>query len=185
MKVSRLALVLGLMAFPLSVPWLLDRVSPGWIVGVFGLLITLRLLLWRTHPGLRLTVLLAALLFVAAAVADPALQLFRLYPALVNCALATACAYTLVRPPSAMERLSRAMGMTVSPPGVIYTRRLTAVWLAFFLGNAGISLYTTLFASLDTWALYNGFVSYGLTALLIVGEYPVRRRYQRLHHVAP
>ena len=73
----------------------------------------------------------------------------------------------------------------VSPPGVIYTRRLTAVWLAFFLGNAGISLYTTLFASLDTWALYNGFVSYGLTALLIVGEYPVRRRYQRLHHVAP
>ena len=67
--------------------------------------------------------------------------------------------------------------------GVRYTRTVTWVWCGFFAVNAGIALWTALATSLETWALYNGLISYGLMGLLLGGELlvrgPVRRQEER------
>jgi len=69
--------------------------------------------------------------------------------------------------------------------GVIYTRRLTKVWIAFFIANGLVALWTALYATLKTWTLYNGLISYILIAVLFVGEWPVRRiiKARHQHHI--
>ncbi len=128
-------------------------------------------------PGLVLIVALTAFL----AVLDTKLQVLRLYPVVMNLSAGGFCVYTLIYPPSAIARLSTLAGMTITGPGVIYTRRLTWVWAVFLFLNAAAAGYTALFSSLDVWALYNGLISYGLMGLLLTLEYPVRLAYQRRH----
>ena len=121
--------------------------------------------------------------FCAVALADEQLTVLKCYPVIINLGAAGYFWYTLVNPPSAIARLSRAIGMQVEGPAVPYTHRLTAVWVVFFLVSAAVAAYTALFGSMGVWAWYNGLVSYLLIGLLILGEYPVRLIYRRRHGI--
>ncbi len=55
------------------------------------------------------------------------------------------------------------------------------VWSLFFLLNGSVSLCTALWATAETWALYNGLVAYVLVGALIGGEWLVRARLIRDH----
>jgi len=57
------------------------------------------------------------------------------------------------------------------------------VWCGFFVLNGAIALGTALWASEAVWSLYTGVISYVLMGLLFAGEYLVRLRFKRLHHV--
>jgi uncharacterized membrane protein len=66
-----------------------------------------------------------------------------------------------------------------------YTRRLTAVWCAFFAAMAVLSAALALLADAETWSLYTNGVNYALMALLFVGEYVYRRvRYSHYRHAS-
>ena len=82
------------------------------------------------------------------------------------------------------ERLARLHDPELDAHGVAYTRRVTIVWCGFFILNGGIALATALWASEQTWALYNGFITYALMGLLMGGEWLVRRRVRAGKHVA-
>jgi uncharacterized membrane protein len=69
----------------------------------------------------------------------------------------------------------------VEGPAISYTRRLTMVWIVFFIINALIAAYTAMATSAATWALYNGLISYMLIGLLLIVEYPVRLAYRKRH----
>ena len=101
--------------------------------------------------------------------------LLRLYPAAVNLGMLLLFGASLRFPPSMIERFAR-LGETDLPPAAIaYTRRVTQIWCAFFVGNGAFAIYTALFASRDDWALYNGLIAYLLMGALFAGEWLFRR----------
>jgi uncharacterized membrane protein len=99
----------------------------------------------------------------------------KLYPVIVNAMLLGMFAYSLVVPPSAIERIARVRETHLPPQAITYTRRVTQIWCGFFAVNGTIALYTALYASTAHWSLYNGFIAYILIGLLFAGEYCVRR----------
>ena len=96
------------------------------------------------------------------------------YPVFVNASLCFLFSWSLVSPPSAIERIARLREPDLSPAGVRYTRRVTIVWIIFFVVNGSIALYTATLTSLATWALYNGFIAYLLIGATFGVEFLVR-----------
>jgi uncharacterized membrane protein len=106
----------------------------------------------------------------------------RLYPVLVNAALLGVFAYSLIYPPSMIERFARMNEPDLPAQAIGYTRRVTQIWCVFFGSNGAIALMTALWASPAIWALYNGLIAYLLMGLLLAGEYVVRRHFKRQLH---
>jgi uncharacterized membrane protein len=171
--------------YPFAVYFMLGRTDPVLLVITFAALCILRLLavknltLNQRTAGIGLLVI-----FCSIAAFDAELRMLKLYPVAVNAGAAGFCLYTLLNPPSAIERLSRMLGMQIEGPAKPYTRRLTMVWAVFFVSSALAAAYTALFTSTAIWALYNGLISYLLIGLLIVAEYPVRLAYRKRHNKA-
>jgi uncharacterized membrane protein len=94
-------------------------------------------------------------------------------------ALATIFGASLRFPPTVIERIARLTEPDLPPEGVVYTRKVTAVWVGFLLVNAAISLWTVLWGSLEQWALWNGLLSYLAMGILFTAEYLVRRVVRR------
>lgn len=99
-----------------------------------------------------------------------------LYPVFVNVVLLTVFVYSLVFPPAVITRLARSHDPNLSDSGVRYTRNVTLVWSVFFSLNGLVALYTALWATIEIWTLYNGFVTYVLMGVLMAGEWLVRAR---------
>jgi uncharacterized membrane protein len=95
------------------------------------------------------------------------------YPILVSLALAGVFAHSLWRPPTVIERIVRLRKPNMPAP-VSYLRKVTLVWLGFFLANAAISAATAMSGSLELWTLYNGLISYLIMGTLFAGEWIVR-----------
>lgn len=119
------------------------------------------------------------LLLAAAAIISNAWLPLKLYPVMVNVAMLCAFGFSLISPPSMVERLARLREPDLPAEAILYTRRVTQVWCVFFVVNGSIALATALWASPDIWSLYNGVIAYLLTGLLFGGEYIVRVRFKR------
>ena len=165
------------LAYPLAVYWGLSHFEPKMLAGVLVLVALLRAL-GSPDPLWRVAALGAAALALVSMVGNALLPL-KLYPVLVNAALFVIFVYSLKRPPTVIERLARLKEPQLPESGVRYTRKVTQVWAAFFVVNGGIALWTALFASEATWALYNGLIAYGLMGALFAGEWLVRQRMRR------
>jgi uncharacterized membrane protein len=69
---------------------------------------------------------------------------------------------------------------------VTYTRRLTWLWVVFFVVMAGIAGALAAFGSGAAWAWYAGVANYLLVGALLIGEYVYRcRRFAHYHHLTP
>lgn len=167
-----LVLLAGL-GWPLLVWWLHDDVG-SWPLLAGGVL----LLAWRMPEARRLAILAAACLVLIGLLIDPELGM-RAYPVAVNAVMLGVFATSLWRGRPVIERLARLREPELPPAGVRYTRRVTRAWCGFFLVNGGIAAWTALYADLAVWSLYNGVISYGLIALMFIGEWLCRRRLRR------
>jgi uncharacterized membrane protein len=92
------------------------------------------------------------------------------YPVVMNAGMLFVFAHSLAYPPTIVERIARLRTPELPPAGVRYTRGVTIAWIVFFVCNGSIALYTALFSSFGTWALYNGAVAYALIAAMFGGE---------------
>jgi uncharacterized membrane protein len=100
-------------------------------------------------------------------------------PSLVSFGLLCAFAGSL-RGESVVERLARAQGVSLCDEEVLYCRRVTVVWCAFFLGNGALALWLAVAATRAEWALYTGLVSYLLLGSLYASEFVYRQwRFRR------
>ena len=97
------------------------------------------------------------------------------YPILLSLGLFCVFGYSLVRPPTVVERIARLREPDLPQDAIPYLRGVTLVWLVFFLANAAVSAATALSGSLELWTLYNGFLSYLIMGALFAGELVVRR----------
>ena len=102
--------------------------------------------------------------------------LLQYYPVCLSGFMLALFSYSLFRPPSVIEQIARIKESNFPDSAISYTRKVTIVWCGFFVINGAIALLTVLYASVEIWALYNGFISYLLIGMLIAGEYIVRRR---------
>jgi uncharacterized membrane protein len=150
----------------------------GALAVVVGLIVVLVLRvatgLGKKAPSELTWAALAGAGLLAAASAINADLAMRIYPVLMSAAMLTAFGLSLARPPSMIERFARIMEPDLPEAGVRYTRGVTWVWCGFFIVNGAIGLWTALGASLETWALYNGLISYLLMGALLGGEFLVR-----------
>ncbi len=101
-----------------------------------------------------------------------------MYPVIVSLSFALLLGWSLLYPPSLIERFARIMEPDLDEHGVAYTRKATMVWLVFSLANASISFMTVLINDTDLWLLYNGLISYILIGLLMGGEFLFRQYYK-------
>lgn len=88
---------------------------------------------------------------------------------------------TLLRPPSMIEVFARTVAPSLSPKEVSYCRKVTFIWVIFFVINGLITVVTIYLDAFKLWAYYNGFVSYVLMFLIFTTEFLYRhwkfRRY--------
>lgn len=103
----------------------------------------------------------------------------KLYPVMINAALAIIFLQSLLNPPTVIEKLARLKQTDLPEHAVQYTRNVTKVWLLFFIVNGCIAAFTALYADISVWTLYNGLISYIMIGLLFAIEYLVRLRVQR------
>lgn len=178
--IAKILFGLLVIAYPFAVYYGIQSFSLKQVALVLLALFAIRLFLQK--PGKKdmaglgswLATAIGCGLILAVLFFDEALFL-RLYPVFMNLVMLLVFAWTLLHPPSAVERLARKVDPHLSELGVRHTRQVTQVWCGFFIGNGLVALYTALFSSLEDWALYNGFISYLLIGLLFAAEFMVRR----------
>jgi uncharacterized membrane protein len=155
----------------------LGHLQPRYLALSLALLLLLRLLC-QNRPASRtelITALVSTGFLLAIALINETRGLL-IYPVFVSLLFFAVFAYSLVFPPTVVERLARLEFPNLPLHGVIYTRKVTQVWCVFFLVNTSISLATVWHGDYWLWSLYNGCIFYVLMGLLMGGEMLVRRR---------
>jgi uncharacterized membrane protein len=102
---------------------------------------------------------------------------FRLYPVVMVSIALGAFAVSLVRTPL-IETFARRTGAELDARARAYCRALTRVWVCFLAVHLALTV-STVFASYEIWAFYNGFLAYLLLGALFAGERLYRRRWRR------
>ncbi|HBN73851.1 MAG TPA: DNA gyrase subunit B [Sutterella sp.] len=100
------------------------------------------------------------------------------YPVAVNVALFFVFFGSVLVGRPIIETFARLAlkGKTFPPEAVRYTRKVTFVWMLFFVLNGTIATFTAIKADTELWTLWNGCLSYLCIGLVAGGEYLVRRR---------
>jgi uncharacterized membrane protein len=178
-RVLGVALLLAGLLYPFAVYFGMGHFSPRAYALLLGGLWLLRSLAVPQGPG-NAWLAGGALGFCAllALVDEP--WLLRWYPLLVNLMLLAVFALSLKFGPPLIERLARRSDPDLSPGAVRYTRKVTQVWVAFFIGNILLTGALALWAPLAWWTLYTGLIAYLLMGLLFAGEWLVRQRVRRV-----
>ncbi len=164
--------------YPVAVYFGIQFLQPWKIAIIFSILLLLRLFTTQASTNWNRLLLLSGIAYCGLAAWNNNLISLRFYPVLVNLVLFTVFTASLFFPPSVIERLARIQHPDLPVQGVIYTRKVTQVWSAFFLLNGLVALLTALWSSMAWWSLYNGFIAYVLMAMLMGIEYRVRIRTQ-------
>lgn len=173
-------IALALLAYPFTMYFAASRVAPKRLLAGVLILLALRAAFraWRA-PARRwrwLALTVALLLGAVAALFSRGVSLahVQLYPVVIDAVFFLVFFLSLFTRQPLVERIVRARGDALDAQGVCYTRRVTWAWSAVLLANTLIALYTTLYASLAVWTLWNGLLSYLLIGVTYATEYLVR-----------
>lgn len=176
--VMRIFFLLVLATYPFIIYFGIQVLPPGFFGLALVTLLAMRYgVLLPKERSILLPLLLLFMVYAVAATVVRSIEMLLYYPALVNFSLLVVFAASLRSEPLLL-RIVRARGMPISVYGPAYLYRLTAIWAGFFAANGLVSLWTARL-SIETWTLYNGFLSYFLIAALAGGEYLFRGRYKR------
>lgn len=164
----------------LSYPFLIHYVPPVYLLISFVALTLLRAVFLLIGEN---TALKRSSLYTAMGVASLMSVLYfwkgdnatLYYPVVMSLAMALVFGMTLFYPPSMIEQFARLSTPDLDAAGVVYTRKVTAVWSLFCLLSAFLSFMTVILDNLELWTLYNGCLSYILMGLLFAGEYTYRK----------
>lgn len=154
-----------------------DIISPFTFIVLVLALIGLRVLTAGTETARQWRI---PLIFVGVAVLGLAFLDLPLavlsYPVLMSLAVAALFGFTLLSPPSLIERFARLREPALSPEGVAYCRTVTMVWMVFGILNGAVAGGLAHWGSLEMWGLWTGLISYLLMGALFAGEIVVRHR---------
>ncbi len=158
--------------YPLLVFFLLKHYGLNFVVFLLLSVAVFKLLLQRNKSSL-LLFLITVILCVLSSLFN-ADTYVKLLPVLINIGLFSVFCSSLFKTPMVQIFAEKFEGRKLTSKELNYTRSVTKIWTVFFLVNAAIAFYTSLFSSLEAWSFYNGFLSYILVGVLFAGEYAVR-----------
>lgn len=177
--------VLLMIGYPLLVFWGLRRLTPR-IVALLAAVVIVIFWIKRagsasaTGASRHVPSIIGLVLCGTAAVMNAESALLFM-PAIVSCGFLVLFGWTLVRPPSMVERIAVKMAGPLPENERPYCRTITWVWTGFFLLNISLAIYTALGTSRALWVWYNGIISYVLIGLIFAAELVYRywkfRRY--------
>ncbi|GAB1263968.1 hypothetical protein NBRC116493_08180 [Aurantivibrio infirmus] len=176
----RVAIVLVTLLYPVGVYFGLQYFDARIVVFMLVLVAALRLFNLDHSPTkhwLWLPLLGIIVLWTWLSNSDAGLKL---YPVFVNFSFLVLFAWSLKQPPPMVERFARLRNSEFPPQAIAYMRKVTIVWCVFFFFNALAALSTSLWASDEVWALYNGFIAYVIMASVFAIEWLVRLWIMRL-----
>lgn len=167
--------VIALLAYPLVVYTGIQAVGARSLALLLLVLMLVRFFL--PSSGVRIAKVLGVM--VAVSVVAPVMwfnrvDYLRYYPVLMNLATLGLFSASLFAKQTVVEKIARLTEPQLSAAGVLYTRRVTKIWCAFFVINGAIAFYTAAYSSFSAWALYNGMISYVLMGALFTVEFIVR-----------
>ena len=162
-------------AYPFLIYLYGDRVRPAVFVAGGLVLIGLQLTVLRSPVARlwRVPLLLSAALTVALALLDQKLAR-EAYPVVTSLAVALVFAWSLVSPPSLVERFARIRHPDLPASGIRYCRNVTVLWAVWLTLNAAIAAGLAVSGDVKRWAIWTGAVSYAISGLLFLGEFGYR-----------
>ena len=179
--------VAAAVAYPFLVYWVLAQQRP-WLGMTLTLFAFFGICACLPQTRMRVVAALVVMALAAAAVAlaNPASLLF-LPPLAVNLGLAWFFGRTLApgREPliTCFARLERG---EPKPEVLTYTRRLTWVWVMFFIAMTAVSATLALTGAYAAWMWFTAVGNYLCVAALFAFEYAYRyRRFPRDTHISP
>ncbi|MDU0353029.1 hypothetical protein RS130_02950 [Paraglaciecola aquimarina] len=162
----------------------LQYTSPSVVAGVLMGLLVLRFAVYKSkakqEKHVKLMFLAVLILLTFSLFTDSQFGI-RFYPVAVSLIFLCLFAYSLIFPPTVIERLARLTNNDFSPAGVKYARKVTIAWCLFFVLNGSISFYTCMYSDMQTWTLYNGVISYVLMGILGAAEWLIRQTVKHKH----
>jgi len=184
MKPISILLALIAILYPFLAYFGLQILSPSIVACILLMLLLIRLKLGKSiftnkqHNKWLLLTIVVVLGFSLLTNSDYGI---RFYPVATSFFFLAVFAYSLWFPPTVIEKFARIRKPDLSEQGVRYTRNVTKIWCCFFIINGCIAGYTSVYSDIETWTLYNGFISYCLIGLLAGIEFLVRIRVQHKH----
>jgi len=180
---GKIAFALAAAFYPFFVYLGMERLEPRFLALVLLALCWARWHYRKTpsnpaHPDSQALLWAAAAFLLVTSVLNDSTWLLA-YPVVVSGIFLGLFGYSLLHPPTIVERIARLHEPDLPLRGVAYTRNVTRVWCWFFLANGAISATTVWLGDLALWTLYNGLISYLLMGLLFAGEMVVRNRVRK------
>lgn len=161
--------------YPVLIYFGLQTLDPRWLTLLLLLIAARHVLGKLLPPALRAAWGICVVVLVGVTLITGADTGLLLYPVLMNALMFVLFFASWLKPPTVIEMIARMREPQLPDEAVRYTRKLTLVWCAFFVFNGSIAL-ATLAMSRESWALYNGLISYLLLGALFFGELIFRRR---------
>ena len=171
--------VILLLLYPVLIYFGLNYFSPAQLGLFFLILFIIRILVTRTKSRaarwqLIFAVVIGGTLAILTAIFDSREYLLW-YPVGMSVAFFIIFTASLIFPPTVIEQLGRSYNKNFPEAAVSYTRKVTIIWATFFGLNIFVAGWTVLYASLETWTLYNGLISYMIIGVLVGAEILIRK----------
>ncbi len=99
---------------------------------------------------------------------------FLLYPFFVSLFFLYIFALSLWAGRPIITQIAEMRGHNLSKRGKIYTKRLTFIWVVFFIINGLIIFSLSLYSSSLYWGIYTSLISYILMGILFLGDFAYR-----------
>ncbi len=169
-----------ILCYPFAVYFGLNYFSPRYIAITIAFIFFLRFIVLKPAKSSFFKVLLILTTFVGVSISligaiSNNILIIKLYPVMISLLMFTVFLYSIFQPPTIIERLARLKTPKLSPTVIHYTKKVTIAWSLFFIVNGLIALWTTFFAATQTWAFYNGFLSYILIGIMFTTEFIIRQ----------
>ncbi len=97
-------------------------------------------------------------------------------PVLISFMLFCSFGFTLLKPPSMIERFARLVQNELTEEECNHCRFFTGVWVGFFLVHALIIETIIITAGIEAWTLYTGVLGYLFMGIIFAVEYIVRKK---------
>ncbi|WP_331344658.1 septation protein IspZ [Cellvibrio sp. UBA7661] len=178
-----LLLTIVSIAYPVLVYFGIQHLNPATFAIIIFVLGLVKFLSTNNKSDTSQILLLAAVsVYSAGLLLSNSEHWLKLYPVIISWSVAALFAVSLRHKETVIERMARLGGAVITPKAKHYIRVLTLVWVFLLIGNGLIALYLASFASMKSWVLYTGLLSYGFFALFFACEYAYRRHYIRKHN---
>lgn len=173
-------ITLLIIAYPFAVYFGLNYFSPRYIALGLILIFFLRFILIapniKSHAKFTLIAITVAGIVVSIlGIIFNQNIMIKLYPVVMNLLMFGIFFYSLLYPPTIIEKLARIKTPDLPKAAEEYTRKVTIAWCVFFVVNGLVALWTALFSTLKIWTFYNGFLSYILIGVMFVAEFIYRQ----------